>query len=220
MNVKTFTTLLSGVGGLLLLAGSAHAQGFWGAPGIGQCNPQPRYVSPCGPAGCSIRSGGYVAQPGCANGVCNQPRYGDTTNYGPRGDACLSCGQYSGAGRGCANGNCVSQSRYYSNPPIENAPWDNGDSGYAAPNRVPQGYAAPQGYMAPQGYGSYRPSYQYDQPDYRYEAAPYRAAPQPTRAPRYYGDDEYSASNLRGFETTSVDRSRGAVANGRSPFYP
>ena len=220
MNVKTFTTLLSGVGGLLLLAGSAHAQGFWGAPGIGRCNPQPRYVSPCGPAGCSIRSGGYVAQPGCANGVCNQPRYGDTTNYGPRGDACLSCGQYSGAGRGCANGNCVSQSRYYSNPPIGNAPWDNGDSGYAAPNRVPQGYAAPQGYMAPQGYGSYRPSYQYDQPDYRYEAAPYRAAPQPTRAPRYYGDDEYSASNLRGFETTSVDRSRGAVANGRSPFYP
>ena len=210
MNFKTFTTLLSGVGGLLLLAGSAHAQGSWDAPGMGRCNPQPRYVSPCGPAGCSTN------RSGCANGVCNQPpRYDYSTNYGPRGDACLSCGQYSRAGRGCANGSCASQPRYYSNPPIKNAPWDDGYSGYAAPNRVPQGYAA-----APRGYGSYRPNSQYDQPDYRHEAAPYRAAPQPTRAPRYYGDDEYSASNLRGFETTSVDRSRGAGTNGRSPFYP
>ena len=208
MNVKPLITLLSGVGGLLLLAGSAHAQGFWGAPGIGRCNPQPRYVSPCGPAGCSTN------RSGCANGVCNQPRYGASTNYGPRGDACLGCGQCSAAGRGCANGSCVSQSRYYSNTPIGNASWDNGYSGYTAPNRVPQGY------FAPQDYGSYRPNYQYDRPDYRYEAVPYRAAPQPTRAPRYYGDDEYSASNLRGFETTSVDRSRGDVANGRSPFYP
>ncbi len=204
MNVKPLITLLSGVGGLLLLAGSAHAQGWWGMP----YQPQPRYVSPCGPAGCSTN------RSGCANGACNQPRYGSSTNYGPRGDACLSCGQCSGAGRGCANGNCVSQSRYYSNTPIGNASWDNGYSGYAAPNRVPQGY------VAPQDYGSYRPNSQYDRPDYRYEAAPYRAAPQPTRTPRYYGDDEYSASNLRGFETTSVDRSRGDVANGRSPFYP
>ncbi len=220
MNVKPLITLLSGVSSLLLLAGSTHAQGFWGAPGGGRCNSQPRYVSPCGPAGCSIRSGGGVAQTGCANGVCNQPRNGYSTNYGSRGAACLSCGQYSGGSRACANGTCVPQPRYYSNPPIGNAPWDNGYSGYAAPNRVPQGYVAPQGYMAPQGYGSYRPSYQYDRPDYRYEAAPYRAAPQPARGPRYYGDDEYSASNPRGFETTSIDRSRGSLANGRSPFYP
>ena len=220
VSVKPLITLLSGVSSLLLLAGSTHAQGFWGAPGGGRCNSQPRYVSPCGPAGCSIRSGGGVAQTGCANGVCNQPRNGYSTNYGSRGAACLSCGQYSGGSRACANGTCVPQPRYYSNPPIGNAPWDNGYSGYAAPNRVPQGYVAPQGYMAPQGYGSYRPSYQYDRPDYRYEAAPYRAAPQPARGPRYYGDDEYSASNPRGFETTSIDRSRGSLANGRSPFYP
>lgn len=219
MNFKPLITLLSGVGGLLLLAGSAQAQ--WGAPyGGTTCRPQPRPVSACGPVGCSIRSGGCVTQPVCANGVCNQPRYGYSSNYGPRGDACLNCGQYSGAGRGCANGNCVSQPRYYSNPPIGNAPWDNGYSGYAAPVRVPQGYVPPQGYAAPQGYGSYRPSYQYDRPDYRYEAAPYRAAPQPARGPRYYGDDEYSASNSRGFETTSLDRSRSDMAHSRSPFYP
>lgn len=209
MNFKPLITLLSGVGGLLLLAGSAQAQGPWGAPGMGRCNPQPRPVSTCGPAGCSIRSGGCVTPPSCANGVCNQPpRYGYSSNYGSRGVACLSCGQYSGAGRGCANGNCSAQPRYYSNPPMGNAPWDNGYSGYVAPNRVPQGY------------GSYRPSYQHDQPDYRYEAAPYRPAPQPARGPRYYGDDEYSASNPRGFETTSVDRSRGDMAHSRSPFYP
>ncbi len=220
MNFKPLITLLSGVSSLLLLAGSADAQGFWGAPCAVPYRPQPRTASPCGPAGCSIRSGGCVAQTGCANGVCNQPRNGYSTNYSPRGNACLSCGQYSGAGRGCANGNCATQTRYYSNPAVENAPWDNGYSGYGAPNRVPQGYVTPQGYGAPQGYGSYRPSYQYNQPDYRYEAAPYRPTPQPARGPRYYGDDEYSASHSRGFETTSLDRSRSDLSHSRSPFYP
>ena len=184
MNFKSLTTLMTGVGGLLLLlTGSAHAQGWWGAP----YNPQPRYVSPCGPQGCSTRNSGYSNQPSCANGVCNQPRYGYSTNYAP-------------------------QTRFYSNAPRGNAPWDYGYSGYSAPNRVPQEY------VAPQGYGSYRPSYQYDRPYDQYEAVPYRAAPQPTRMPRY--DDEFSANNPRGFETTSVDRSRTDFGNQQSPFYP
>lgn len=188
MNFKSLTTLMTGVGGLLLLlTGSAHAQGWWGAPCNAPYNPQPRYVSPCGPQGCSTRNSGYSNQPSCANGVCNQPRYGYSTNYAP-------------------------QTRYYSNAPRGNAPWDYGYSGYSAPNRVPQEY------VAPQGYGSYRPSYQYDRPYDQYEAVPYRAAPQPTRMPRY--DDEFSANNPRGFETTSVDRSRTDFSNQQSPFYP
>ncbi len=199
MNFKPLTTLMTGVGSLLLLAGSAHAQGWWGAPCATPYQPQPRYASPCGPQGCSTRNSGYSNQLGCANGLCNQPRDGYSTNYAPRGN-------------GCANGTCSPQPRYYSNTPRGNAPGDYGYSGYSAPNR------GPQEYVAPQGYGSYRPSYQSDRPDYQYEPTPNRAAPQPARMPGY--DDEFSANNQRGFETTSVDWSRTGFDNQRSPFYP
>ena len=208
MIAKPLFSLLLCFGSTLMLADTAQAQGLFGFPSFAPYNPQPRYVSPCGPNGCPTNANnGYVSRTNCPGGVCNVPGNGYSSNYAPRGYGMTNgvCGPNGCPAGSCANGSCSPACPNgqcdTSNGGMRTMPYDNG-----YPSRTLPMPAAPQ-----REYNSNRPG-DYD------DELPARVAPPAYLDPR--GNPYYGASRSDRYDTTTANRSRSRFESDRSPFYP
>ena len=208
MVAKPFTSMLVCIGSLLMTASAAQAQGLFGVPFFAPYNAQPRYASPCGPNGYPTNVNyGYAPRTNCPGGVCNQPGYGYSSNYAPRGYGMTNgaCGPNGCSAGACASGSCSPRCPngqcIPSNGGMRTMPYD-----YGYPSQTLPMPAAPQ-----RDEISNRPSYYYDE-------LPDRAAPPAYRDPR---DGFYpGASRDNRYDISTVDRSRSRFETDRSPFYP
>ena len=208
MIAKPLYSMLVCFSSMLVLAGTAQAQGLFGIPFFAPYNPQPRYASPCGPNGCPTNvNSGYAPRTNCSGGVCNAPRSGYSANYAPRGYGMANgvCGPNGCSTGSCANGSCSPRCSNGqcspSNGGSRTMPYD-----YGNPARTLPLPTAPQG-----GYSSNRPAYYGDE-------LPVRAAPPAYLDPR--NNPYYGASRSDRYDTARVDRSRSRLDSDLSPFYP
>ena len=202
-----FSTLVS-LSSMLMLVGTAQAQGLFGGPYFVPYNPQPRYVSPCGPSGCPTNvTYGYASRTNCPGGVCNQPGYGYIPNSAPRGYGMTNgtCGLNGCSTGGCANGSCTPRCPngqcFPNNGGMRTTPYD-----YGYPSQT-----LPMPPVPTSDYLSNRPSYYNDEP-------PTQAAPPAYLDPR--SNPYYGASRGDRYDTATADRSRSRFEADRSPFYP
>ena len=216
MIAKPLFSLLVCLGSMLLLTGTAQAQGLCGFPFSAPYHPQPRYVSPSGWSGGPTNVNyGYAPRTNCSGGVCNVRSGGYSANYAPRGYGMPNgdCGRIGCSTGSCHNDSCANCScdngscspRFPNNGGRRAMPYDS-DDGYGYPSQT-----LPMPPVPSREYNSNRPAYYEDE-------LPARVAPPAYLDPR--NNPYYGASRGDRYDTATVDRSRSRFETDRSPFYP